>query len=146
MKNYNHYSSCDFVKNYFPIPNKIFCLGLSSGELSVYAYLLFREDRKTYQCYPSYKTIGDAVGMSKNTVMKYVDGLVQKRLITTEPTQVTLKNGRKRNGNLRYTIRPIDEAVQYHFEQQMIQLKEETQRQKTLKKLSDYDRKWQRTG
>ena len=100
MKNYNRYSSRDSVKNYFPMPNKIFCLGLSPGELSVYTYLLFREDRKTYQCYPSYKTISDAVGMSKNTVMKYVDGLVQKRLITTEPTQVTLKNGRKRNGNL----------------------------------------------
>ena len=142
MKKYNRYSNRDSVKKYFPMPNEVFYLGLSPGELSVYAYLLFREDRKTYQCYPSYKTIGDAVGMSKNTVMKYVDGLVQKRLITTEPTQVILKNGRKRNGNLRYTIRPIDEAVQHHFEQQMIQLKEETQRQKTLKKLADYDRKY----
>ena len=142
MKNYNRYSSRDSVKNYFPMPNEVFCLGLSSGELSVYAYLLFREDRKTYQCYPSYKTIGDAVGMSKKTVMKYVDGLVQKRLITTEPTQVTLKNGRKRNGNLRYTIRPIEEAVQYHLEQQMMRLDEELQRQKALKKLADYDRKY----
>ena len=146
MKNYNRYSSRDSVKKYFPMPNKIFCLGLSPGELSVYAYLLFREDRKTYQCYPSYKTIGEAVGISKNTVKKYVDSLREKHLIETEQTQVTLKNGRKRNGNLRYTIRPIDEAVQYHFEQQMIQLKEKTQRQKTLKKLADYDRKWQRTG
>ena len=134
------------MKKYFSLPNEIFCLNLSCGEIAVYAYLLFRENRKTYQCYPSYKTIGDAIGMSKNTVKKYVDGLVQKRLITKEPTQVITKNDEKRNGNLLYTIRPIEEAVQYHFEQQMIQLKEETQRQKALKKLADYDRKWQRTG
>ena len=120
----------------------IFCLNLSCGEIAVYAYLLFREDRKTYQCYPSYKTIGEAVGISKNTVKKYVDSLRDKHLIETEQTQVTLKNGRKRNGNLRYTIRPIEEAVQYHFEQQMIQLKEKTQRQKSLKKLAEYDRKY----
>ena len=142
MKNYNRYSSRDSVKNYFSLPNEIFCLNLSCGEIAVYAYLLFREDRKTYQCYPSYKTIGDAIGISKNTVKKYVNRLVQKQMITTAPTQVTLKNGRKRNGNLRYTIHPIDEAVQYHFEQQMIQLKEKTQRQKSLKKLAEYDRKY----
>lgn len=119
MKNYNRYSSRDSVKNYFPMPNEVFYLGLSPGELSVYAYLLFREDRKTYQCYPSYKTIGEAVGISKNTVKKYVDSLRDKHLIETEQTQVTLKNGRKRNGNLRYTIRPIDEAINFYYELQI---------------------------
>ena len=141
MKNYNRYSTRDSVKNYFPMPNEVFYLGLSPGELSVYAYLLFREGRKTYQCYPSYKTIGEAVGISKNTVKKYVDSLREKQLITTESTQVTLKNGCKRNGNLRYTIRPIEEAVQYHLEQQKAIMKKETQRQKSLKKLAEYDRK-----
>lgn len=129
------------MKKYFSLPNEIFCLNLSCGEIAVYAYLLFREDRKTYQCYPSYKTIGEAVGISKNTVKKYVDSLRKKHLIETEQTQVTLKNGRKRNGNLRYTIRPIKEAVQYHLEQQMMRQDEELQRQKILKKLADYDRK-----
>lgn len=115
MKNYNRYPPRDPIKNYFSIPNEIFCLGLSPGELSVYAYLLFRENRKTYQCYPSYKDIGDALKISRNTVKKYVDSLREKRLIKTEPTQVITKNGEKSNGNLLYTIRPIDEAINYHY-------------------------------
>lgn len=63
-------------------------MGLSTGEIAVYAYLMYCEDRKTFQCHPSYKTIGDAVGMSKNTVKKYVDSLIEKQLITAEPTSV----------------------------------------------------------
>lgn len=138
---YNRYPKRDALKDYFPVPNEIFCLGLSSGEIAVYAYLLRCENRKTFQCHPSYKTIGKAVGMSKNTVRKHVDGLTKKRLITTEPTSVYTQKGEKRNGNLLYTIRPIENAVAYHYEQQMIRLESEMRRQATLKKLADYDRK-----
>ena len=141
MKNYYLYPKRDAVKNYFPMPNEIFSLDLSAGEISVYSFLMYCEDRKTFQCHPSYKKIGRALQMSQNTVRKYVNGLREKQLITTEPTQVTTKNGRKRNGNLLYTIRPIEEAVRYHFEQQMMRLDEENRRQKVLKKLADYDRK-----
>ena len=102
----------------FLMPKKIFNLGMSAGEIAVYAYLMFRENWKTYQCYPSYRTIGDAVGMSRNTVKKYIDALVEKQLIYAEPTKVTTKDG-VRNGNLLYTIRPLDAALEYHLEQQM---------------------------
>lgn len=68
-------------KNYFPLPNAIFSLNLSPGEIAVYSYLLYCEDRKTYQCYPSYKTIGRAVGMSINTVQKYIAALGEKGFI-----------------------------------------------------------------
>ena len=128
------------MKKYFSLPNEIFCLNLSCGEIAVYAYLLFREDRKTYQCYPSYKTIGDAIGISKNTVKRYVDNLREKQLITTEPTQVTLKNGRKRNGNLLYTIRPIDEAINFYYESQIRKFHDEQTRlriENHLKELSE---------
>ena len=108
----------DGARNFFPMPKKIFNLGMSAGEIAVYAYLIFRENRKTYQCYPSYRTIGDAVGMSRNTVKKYIDALVEKQLIYAEPTKVTTKDG-VRNGNLLYTIRPLDAALEYHLEQQM---------------------------
>ena len=54
--------------NYFPMPNEIFSLGLNSGEIAVYTYLMFCEDRTTFQCYPSYNTIGNALKMSKKTV------------------------------------------------------------------------------
>ena len=138
---YYRYNKRDAIKNYFPMPNEIFSLGLSAGEISVYSFLMSCENRKTFQCHPSYKTIGRALRMSQNTVRKYVDRLREKQLISTEATQVTLKNGRKRNGNLLYTIRPIEEAVRYHYEQQMIQLEQESQRQKAIKKLADYDKK-----
>ena len=108
--------------NYFPMPNEIFSLGLNYGEIAVYTYLMSCEDRKTYQCYPSYNTIGNALKMSKNTVMKYVKSLEDKCLITTEHTTVTLKSGKKQNGNLRYTILPIKEAKEHFYRQQMLRL------------------------
>ena len=109
----------DGARNFFPLPNDIFNLGLCAGEIVVYAYLMFRENRETYQCYPSYRTIGDAVGMSRNTVKKYVDALVEKQLIYVEPTKVRTQDGGVRNGNLLYTIRPLEAALEYHLEQQM---------------------------
>lgn len=85
---FTRYPKRDAIRDYFPLPNEIFSLGLSTGEIAVYAYLMYCEDRKTFQCHPSYKTIGNAVGMSKNTVKKYVDSLIEKQLITAEPTSV----------------------------------------------------------
>ena len=82
----------------------------------MYAFLLSCENRDTYQCYPSYKTIGEAIQMSRGTVKKYVDSLVDKHLIYTEPTQVWGRAGKKRNGNLLYTIRPIADAVAFSIE------------------------------
>ena len=138
---FTRYPKRDAIRDYFPLPNELFSLGLSTGEIAVYAYLMHCEDRKTFQCHPSYKTIGTAVGMSKNTVRKYVDGLTQKRLITTEPTSVYTQKGEKRNGNLLYTICPIENAAAYHDEQQMIRLESKMRRQAALTKLADYDRK-----
>ena len=90
----------DIPGTYFPVPKSIFNLGLVSGEILVYIYLMYCEDRKTFQCYPSYNTIGTAVGMSKNTVKKYVEGLERRGLIYTEPTMVRTKDGRNHNGSL----------------------------------------------
>lgn len=138
---FTRYPKRDAIRDYFPLPNEIFSLGLSTGEIAVYAYLMYCEDRKTFQCHPSYKTIGNAVGMSKNTVKKYVDSLIEKQLITAEPTSVITQKGEKRNGNLRYTIRPIAEALEQYYEQQLIRLHEETRRHAALKKLAEFDRK-----
>lgn len=132
---YNRYPKRDAVKNYFPLPNEIFCLDLSAGEIAVYAYLMYCEDRKTFQCHPSYKTIGSAVGLSKNTVKKHIDGLVAKHLITTEPTTVYTRKGQKHNGTLLYTIRPIQEAVEHRYQQQLVHFQEEMYRQKALARI-----------
>ena len=83
--------------NFFPLPNALFRLNLLPGEIAVYAYLMYRENRQTYQCHPSYATIGRAIHMSPNTVRKYVSSLVEKRLIYTEPTSIITKKGEKRN-------------------------------------------------
>ena len=60
-----HWPKRDPIKNYFPLPNEIFSLGLSAGAIAVYGFLLHREDRRTYQCVASYRTIGEAVGRSE---------------------------------------------------------------------------------
>jgi predicted transcriptional regulator len=100
------------ARNYYPLPKVLCQLGLSPGEIAVYSFLMYCENRTTYQCYPSYRTIGEAVGMSRNTVAKYVRQLEEKGLIRTERTTVTLKDGRKRNGSLLYTILPPEQAVE----------------------------------
>ena len=120
----------DPIKNYFPVPNEVFLLGLSPGELAVYSYLLFCEDRSIYQCWPSFKTIGKATGMSTNTVRKYVRMLEERRLITTEPTSIITKDSQKRNGNLLFTLRPIQEAVEQFYQQQLENISPDIQREK----------------
>ena len=84
----------DPIKNYFPLPNEIYDLGLSRGAISVYSFLLRQEDRKTYQCLLSYREIGEGVGMCVTTVRKYVAELEERSLIRTERTTVTTKDGR----------------------------------------------------
>ena len=103
------------------MPNSIFRLGLAAGEILVYAYLMYCEDRKTFQCHPSYSTIGAAVGMSKSTVRKHVDGLRRKGMITTEYTTVKTKDGRIHNGSLLYTLLPIEPIEEAYF-QKMLRL------------------------
>ena len=108
--------------NYFRLPNDIFNLNLCAGEIAVYAFILRMENRRTYTCFPSYKTIGRALKMSKNTVAKYVHSLADKRLIELEQTSVTDKNGKKRNGNLQYKVLPISSAVQEFYDRQLANL------------------------
>ena len=91
---YNRYPKRDAIKNYFPLPKEIFLLSLKPGELAVYAYLLYCEDRQTYQCWLSYRTIGKAVRLSENTVRKCVMALEEKALISTEPTSVHTRPAR----------------------------------------------------
>ena len=92
MKNYN--SKRDIPGEYFPMPKAIFRLDLDAGEIAVLAFLMYCEDRKTFTCHPSYATIGSALGMSNNTVKKYVDSLERKGFIYTEPTMVRTRDGR----------------------------------------------------
>ena len=133
---YQRWPKRDTDKCYFKMPNEVFCLDLDSKEISIYAYLLRCEDRDTYQCHPSYRTIGKAVKMCENTVRKYVLSLEEKGLIRTEPTTITTKDGRIRNGSLRYTIRPIQEALEIFYQRQLTRAAEEAEKVRLRKRLT----------
>ena len=117
MKYYNN--KRDIPSTYFPVPKNIFNLGLTSGEILVYTYLMYCEDRQTHQCHPSYSTIGEAVDMSNNTVKKHVKGLERKGLITTEYTTIKTKDGRTHNGSLLYTLRPLQPIEEAYFQKKI---------------------------
>ena len=134
----------------FFLPNELFQLGLDYGELAVYSFLQLGldygelavysflkrcENRKTHQCWPSIKTIGEAVGMSENTVRKYIRQLEERGLITTEPTEVITKSSGRRNGNLLFTLRPIGEVIDQHYDRQLAELELATERQRVAKLL-----------
>jgi len=123
--------------NFFSLPNEVFLLGLSAGELAVYSFLKRCENRKTHQCWPSYKTIGQAVRMSENTVSKYLRRLEERGLIAIEPTEVVTKTGEKRNGNLLFPPRPIQEVIDQHYDRQLAELELATERQRVAKLLRE---------
>ena len=125
------YSKYSGRGNFFSLPNEVFLLGLSAGELSVYSFLKRCENRKTHQCWPSYKTIGQAVRMSENTVRKYTLCLEERGLISTEPTEITTRAGQKRNGNLLYTLCPIQKVIDEHYDRQLEQMEISAARQRT---------------
>ena len=125
------------ARNYYPMPKVLCQLGLSPGEIAVYSFLMLCEDRKTYQCYPSYRTIGEAVGMSRNTVSRYVRSLEGKGLIRTERTTITLKDGRKRNGSLFYTILPPEQAVEQYNQHQLQLAETAAERRRVQQKLTE---------
>ena len=128
-------------KNYFMVPNEVFHIDLSHPKISIYCYLLSIEDRETYQCWPSYKTIGKALGMCENTVSKYMRSLEEKGLIRTKPTMIRSKDGRPLNGNLLYTICPIQAAEDSFYQRQFRQLEEDAARQRAAERLAESARR-----
>lgn len=134
------------MQNFFPVPNEIFSLGLTDGEILVYTFLMRCEDRKTFKCHPSYATICEAIGRSKNSVKKYVQGLEKKGLIFTESTKVNTRDGRVHNGSLCYTILPIRDVIERHYEMQLEMARLESARAKAQEKLERYDKKHRKTA
>ena len=77
--------------------------------------------------------------MSRNTVSKYVQLLVDKELVSTEPTSIFTKGNKKLNGNLLYTILPIEQAKQHFYKHQFENLDRtiaEDKQRKRIKKLN----------
>lgn len=70
--------------------------------------------------------------LSRNTVAKHMRLLEEHGLIITEWTQIQMKNGIRKNGNLRYTIVPMHEVLEQCYQRQMTEL----ERQQVQQKLS----------
>lgn len=111
-------------KNFFSLPNELFFLDIGHGAITVYAYLLYCEDRRTHQCHPSYRTIAKGVHLTVATVMKHITKLADRQLITVERTSYIDNKGMKWNSNNQYTILPIQMAMDHCYQQQMLQLEE----------------------
>ena len=129
--------------DYFPLPKAVFRMDLSADEIAVYAFLMYCEERDTFQCHPSYARIGRAVGMSDNTVAKYVASLERKGFIHTEPTTVRTRDGRTHNGSLLYTLKPIKPIEEAYFEKQIVMA---TARMNARKALEKYEKRKKGVG
>ena len=127
----------EHVKNCFPVPNILLDMDLPASAVAVYLYLLRSADRKTDQCHPSEATIAKRLHLSRNTVAKYVRLLEERGLIITEHTKIITKNGIKKNGNLLYTIIPLQKVMEQHYEQQFNALERTTERRKAQAKLAE---------
>ena len=121
-------------KYFFSLPNELFFLNTGHGAITVYAYLLYCEDRRTHQCHPSYRTISEAVHLTVATVMRHIAKLEDRKFITVENTTYIDRQGMKRNGNNGmkwngnnlYTILPIRAAMDHCYQQQMMRLEKES--------------------
>ena len=131
---YYYSNGRDYPGKYFPVPKAVFYLGLNANEIAILAFLMCIENRKTYECHPSYATIGEACGMSENTVRKYVASLVRKGFIATKPTKVKTRDGRFHNGSLCYTILPIQPLEEAYYEEQLRKAETHALLQKAIKK------------
>ena len=109
----------------------MFQLGLKAGDLLVYIYLQYQKGVRSGQCWPSYATIGKAVGMSRKTVQKHIGVLVDKGLVQAEETTIRQKNGFVYNGSLLYTLTPIQQMMRKREKELLAELK-----------LAEAQRKW----
>ena len=69
--------------------------------------------------------------MSENTVHMYIRQLEERELLFKELTEITTRAGQQRNGNLLYTLRPIQEVVDEYYDGHLEQLEITTARQRT---------------
>ncbi len=95
------------------------------GYPSRHIVYLTRKNEKQISCHPSLKKIGNAFGINKNTVLKYVRSLEDKELIRTYPTKVFTKSGKVQNGNLRYVLLPVENAFRIYQEEKFKKVQKE---------------------
>ena len=96
-----------------------------------------QKQNKKDECHPSTATMAKNLHYCRNTVASYVRLLEERGLIVTEHTKIITKNGIKKNGSLLYTIIPLQEVMEQHYEQQFNALERTTERRKVQAKLAE---------
>lgn len=132
--------------NFFTLPNEVFLLRPPPSAFLVYAYLLLIEDRQSHTCHPSYNTIAAATRISKNTVMKSVNTLLEMGLITVESSSYFDKHGLKWKGNNLYTILPVGVAMDAFYQRQLHQLELDAERRRVLRQQLECGRRRHRAA
>jgi len=74
--------------------------------------------------------------MSINTVRKHVCALADKGLVRTEDTTIRTRSGLRRNGNLRYTIQPLEKVLEDSRQADLQKIRQEAARWKHTKSAS----------
>lgn len=136
MKRDNDSASAQHTKGGLYAPNALYMMDLNPKEIAIYTYLLYCEERKTYSCYPSYRTIAKALKLSRKTVAKYVHRLEDKKLISIKRTHMNAKDGAVLNGTLLYHINPVSWAMNDYYERRMQESLAEQKRSVLRKKLA----------
>ena len=93
---------------YYRMPHRIFQHGLTPIQFTVYSYLVSCLGQRDV-CWPSYKTISKACGISRNAAIQAIDALLQKRLIDKIPTTRRNVYGHARTSNNEYLIHDLSE-------------------------------------
>ncbi len=75
--------------------------------------------------------------LSRNTVAKHMRLLEEHGLIITEWTQIQMKNGIRKNGNLRCTIVPMHEVLEQCYQRQMTELERQRVQQKLAAQVAE---------
>ena len=107
---------------------------LSRGEHFVLNYLLTHYG----QAHPT--DLSRHMVVSTARIAALLNRMEEKGLIRTEPSTITTKDGRVRNGSLIYTIRPIQEALELNYQRQFLRAERDIERAKAEKKLAELNR------
>ena len=75
--------------------------------------------------------------LSRNTIAKHMRLLEAHGLITTEWTQIQMKNGIRKNGNLRCTVVPMHEVLEQCYQRQMTELERQRVQQKLAAQVAE---------
>ncbi len=122
---------------YFQVPNEIFDVNLSPGEIAVYCYLA-RCGNGGGQAFPSYANIAGRCGMTRktaiDTVAKLIDkGLVKKtlrsRVIKEEEDNLDKKKNYSNVYRVVHVI-PVENILEQHRVEQEKKREEKRQREK----------------